>query len=274
MSEEGEVKKTSKLSSLISQAKQEANKLQIIVHYSENNWETNEEINLILDENTTISQLIEETKAKLTNKQNIDKKVFIVRIFKKKKKIPNNEYPVCNLESKVKDYGKSHFCLVEEKSSEPSKNEEEKEEEKKEEKIEEKKEEKKEEKIEEKKEDNNKKTEIKKENEDVIFFSGSFLSFSLDESVAQSFISGSNNNNMINCKFIIDKGESPFAYNIDVKDNSKFQDDEREVLFLPLSCFIVKKVEKGDKYFNPNTQKTNPYIIPQYDFLENMHKFC
>jgi hypothetical protein len=90
--------------------------------------------------------------------------------------------------------------------------------------------------------------EIKKENEDVIFFSGSFLSFSLDESVAQSFISGSNNNNMINCKFIIDKGESPFAYNIDVKDNSKFQDDEREVLFLPLSCFIVKKVEKGDKY--------------------------
>ena len=157
MSEEGEVKKTSKLSSLISQAKQEANKLQIIVHYSENNWETNEEINLILDENSTISQLIEETKAKLTNKQNIDKKVFIVRIFKKKKKIPNNEYPVCNLESKVKDYGKSHFCLVEEKSSEPSKNEEEKEEEKKEEKIEEKKEE--------KKEDNNKKTEIKKENE-------------------------------------------------------------------------------------------------------------
>ena len=157
MSEEGEVKKTSKLSSLISQAKQEANKLQIIVHYSENNWETNEEINLILDENTTISQLIEETKAKLTNKQNIDKKVFIVRIFKKKKKIPNNEYPVCNLESKVKDYGKSHFCLVEEKSSEPSKNEEEKEEEKKEEKIEEK--------IEEKKEDNNKKTEIKEENE-------------------------------------------------------------------------------------------------------------
>ena len=165
MSEEGEVKKTSKLSSLISQAKQEANKLQIIVHYSENNWETNEEINLILDENSTISQLIEETKAKLTNKQNIDKKVFIVRIFKKKKKIPNNEYPVCNLESKVKDYGKSHFCLVEEKSSEPSKNEEEKEEEKKEEKIKEKKEEKKEEKIEEKKEDNNKKTEIKKENE-------------------------------------------------------------------------------------------------------------
>ena len=104
MAEEGEVKKVSKLSSLINQAKEEVNKLQITVHYSENNWETNEEINLILDENTTINQLIEATKEKLTNKENINNKIFNVRIFKKKKKIPNNEYPVCNLESKVKDF--------------------------------------------------------------------------------------------------------------------------------------------------------------------------
>ena len=160
MSEEGEVKKVSKLSSLINQAKEEVNKLQIIVHYSENNWETNEEINLILDENTTINQLIEATKEKLKNKENIDKKVFNVRIFKKKKKIPNNEYPVCNLESKVKDYGKSHFCLVEDKrTSEPIQKEEEKVEEKKEEPKEEKKEEIKQEEI--KKEEN--KNEIKQE---------------------------------------------------------------------------------------------------------------
>ena len=164
MTEEKENKK-SKLSALIDQAKGEINGIQIIVHYSEDKWKTNEEINLILDEETTINKLVDLAKEKLCDKYNIKDKKFFVRIFKKKKKIPNNEYPVCNLESKVKDYGKSHFCLVEEKSSEPSKNEEEKEEEKKEEKIEEKKEEKKEEKIEEKKEDNNKKTEIKKENE-------------------------------------------------------------------------------------------------------------
>ena len=127
MAEEGEVKKVSKLSSLINQAKEEVNKLQITVHYSENNWETNEEINLILDENTTINQLIEATKEKLTNKENINNKIFNVRIFKKKKKIPNNEYPVCNLESKVKDYGKSHFCLVEnKKEGEENKKEKEK----------------------------------------------------------------------------------------------------------------------------------------------------
>ena len=169
MAEEGEVKKVSKLSSLINQAKEEVNKLQITVHYSENNWETNEEINLILDENTTINQLIEATKEKLTNKENINNKIFNVRIFKKKKKIPNNEYPVCNLESKVKDYGKSHFCLVEDKqTSEPIQKEEEKVEEKKEEPKEEKAEEKKEEIKQEESKEENKQEEPKEEKKEEI----------------------------------------------------------------------------------------------------------
>ena len=169
MAEEGEIKKVSKLSSLINQAKEEVNKLQITVHYSENNWETNEEINLILDENTTINQLIEATKEKLTNKENINNKIFNVRIFKKKKKIPNNEYPVCNLESKVKDYGKSHFCLVEDKQiSEPIQKEEEKAEEKKEEPKEEKAEEKKEEIKQEEKKEENKQEEPKEEKKEDI----------------------------------------------------------------------------------------------------------
>ena len=169
MAEEGEVKKVSKLSSLINQAKEEVNKLQITVHYSENNWETNEEINLILDENTTINQLIEATKEKLTNKENINNKIFNVRIFKKKKKIPNNEYPVCNLESKVKDYGKSHFCLVEDKqTSKPNQKEEEKVEEKKEEPKEEKAEEKKEEIKQEEPKEENKQEEPKEEKKEEI----------------------------------------------------------------------------------------------------------
>ena len=168
MAEEGEVKKVSKLSSLINQAKEEVNKLQITVHYSENNWETNEEINLILDENTTINQLIEATKEKLTNKENINNKIFNVRIFKKKKKIPNNEYPVCNLESKVKDYGKSHFCLVEDKqTSEPIQKEEEKAEEKKEEPKEEKAEEKKEEIKQDESKEENKQEEPKEEKKEI-----------------------------------------------------------------------------------------------------------
>ena len=146
MTEEKEVNKKSKLSALIAQAKEEINGIQITVHYSEDKWKTNEEINLILDEETTISKLIELTIEKLRDKHNIKDKKFFVRIFKKKKKIPNEEYPVCNFDSKVKDYGKSHFCLVDEENSELIEEEE---------KIEDKKEGKKEE----------KKEEIKKENE-------------------------------------------------------------------------------------------------------------
>ncbi len=146
MTEEKEVNKKSKLSALIAQAKEEINGIQITVHYSEDKWKTNEEINLILDEETTISKLIELTIEKLRDKHNIKDKKFFVRIFKKKKKIPNEEYPACNFDSKVKDYGKSHFCLVDEENSELIEEEE---------KIEDKKEGKKEE----------KKEEIKKENE-------------------------------------------------------------------------------------------------------------
>ena len=131
MSEEEETKKTSKLTALIGQAKEEINGMQIFVHYSENNLETNEEINLILDENSTINQMVQAAKEQLKDKYKIDNKTFFVRIFKKKKKIPNEEYPICNFESKIKDYAKSHFCLVENEYA--VKKDEEKEEEKKEE---------------------------------------------------------------------------------------------------------------------------------------------
>ena len=116
MADSPEVKRISKISSLIGQAQENANSSQYIVHYSENNWETSEEIDLILDDNATISELIDAAKQKFKTElyyDNIDKKKFIVRIFKKKKKIPNLEYPVCNFDSKVGDFGKSHFCLVE-----------------------------------------------------------------------------------------------------------------------------------------------------------------
>ena len=114
--EDKEVKRTSKLTSLIESENQAINGLQVSVYYSENNWETCEEVNLILDENTTINQLIDSSIYKFKTElfyDNIDKKQFNVMLFKKKKKVPNDEYPICNPESKVNDYGKTHFCLVE-----------------------------------------------------------------------------------------------------------------------------------------------------------------
>ena len=47
--EEGEVKRTSKLTAMIESENDGFNGLQISVYYSENNWETCEEVNLILD---------------------------------------------------------------------------------------------------------------------------------------------------------------------------------------------------------------------------------
>ena len=114
-----EVKRTSKLTALIAQENEGINGLQVTVYYSENNWETCEEVNLYLDDNTTINQLIDSAIYKFKTElfyDNIDKKQFNVMLFKKKKKIPNDEYPICNPESKVKDYGKDHFCLVEDNS--------------------------------------------------------------------------------------------------------------------------------------------------------------
>ena len=113
---EGETKRTSKLSAMLGNENEGFNGLQIAVYYSENNWETCEEVNLILDENTTINQLIDSAVYKFKTElyyDNIDKKQFNVMLFKKKKKVPNDEYPACNPESKVKDYGKDNFCLVE-----------------------------------------------------------------------------------------------------------------------------------------------------------------
>ena len=116
MAEEKDEVKISKISSLINQAQEDINGMKIVVHYSEDKWKTNEEVELILGEETTIGELIQISKQKF-NKPNINNKKLFVRIFKKKKKIPNEEYPICNLESKIKDYGKSHFCLVDEESA-------------------------------------------------------------------------------------------------------------------------------------------------------------
>lgn len=87
--EDKEVKRTSKLTSLIAAENEGLNGLQITVYYSENNWETCEEVNLILDDSTTINQLIDSAVYKFKKElfyDNIDKKQFNVMLFKKKKK--------------------------------------------------------------------------------------------------------------------------------------------------------------------------------------------
>ena len=119
---EGEERRKSKLTTILSSQNDGINTdiLQISVYYSENNWDTFDEIHLMLDQNTTINELLDSAIYKFKNDllyNNIDRKHLNVLLFKKKKKVPNDEYPLCNPESKIKDYGKMNFCLVEDKIS-------------------------------------------------------------------------------------------------------------------------------------------------------------
>ena len=77
--EDKEMKRTNTLTSLIAAENEGLNGLQITVYYSENNWETCEEVNLILDDSTTINQLIDSAVYKFKTElfyDNIDKKQF------------------------------------------------------------------------------------------------------------------------------------------------------------------------------------------------------
>ena len=86
--EDQEPKRTSKLTALIGSEADNFNGLQVTVYYSENNWETFEEISLILDEKTTINQLIDAAIYKFKTElfyDNIDKKQYNVMLLKKEK---------------------------------------------------------------------------------------------------------------------------------------------------------------------------------------------
>ena len=108
-------KSVSKIGALLSNSK-EMNNSQIYVYYSQNNWKTSEFVEIIIDEKTTFLQLIDTAIFKLKTEfyyDDIDEKDYSIMILKKKTKSPNYDYPKCNPESLVLDYGKSNFCLVE-----------------------------------------------------------------------------------------------------------------------------------------------------------------
>ena len=119
--EEKERKKTeSKLGSLLSNT-QPINNSQVSVYYSQNDWKTCEIVQIIVEENTTVLQLIDSVVFKLKTEfyyDDIDEKNYILMILKKKTKKPNYDYPKCNPESFVLDYDKSNFCLVEKEKAE------------------------------------------------------------------------------------------------------------------------------------------------------------
>jgi hypothetical protein len=107
-------KNHSKISQMINLVKPEL--INISVFYSINNWENYESVNLLLESNTTISQLLNLAKDKFKNElyyDDIDNKELNVMFFKKKTKKPNYDYPICDKDSLIQDYSKNCFCIVE-----------------------------------------------------------------------------------------------------------------------------------------------------------------
>ena len=91
-------KNHSKISQMINLAKPDY--INISVFYSINNWENYESVNLILESNSTISQLLNTAVNKFKNEyfyDDIDNKDLDVMLFKKKIKKPNYDYPICRI---------------------------------------------------------------------------------------------------------------------------------------------------------------------------------
>jgi len=119
--EEQEAKQpTSKINDLLAK-NEKMNNSQINVYFSQNNWETNQKVEIVVEENTTVLQLIDSAVFKIKNELNvkdIEDKNYCLMMLKKKTQKPNYEYPICNPEALVLNYDKTNFCLVEKGSEE------------------------------------------------------------------------------------------------------------------------------------------------------------
>ena len=88
----------------------------------------------------------------------------------------------------------------------------------------------------------------KNEKEKILYFSKSFLSFSKDEIEAKKFLKPSDNNT-VGVLFILEGCENNkfFITNIDIESLSS-NENEKEVLALPFTCFEVVEIGKYEIY--------------------------
>ena len=103
----------------------------------------------------------------------------------------------------------------------------------------------------------------KSKEEKLMFFCKNFLSFSKDEGTAEQFASNSSGN-FVGCKYTLTiEDSSDYFNNIDVGDNSAFEDEEQEVLFFPFSCFTINKIEE---------EKENKFKVLYIKYLSGVNE--
>ena len=121
--------------------------------------------------------------------------------------------------------------------------------------------------------------EIKKNNIDknsaVLYYLKNFASFSKEERTAKSFLLNSiskNNENkdLIYIKYIIDENidENFFVANLDLENLSNYP--EKEVLFLPLSCFEIYSIEEMENYSIIRLRYLTKYKTQMLEHIEKL----
>lgn len=109
----------------------------------------------------------------------------------------------------------------------------------------------------------------------ILIHSKNFLSFSKDKTTANVFVensiaknvNGIKNGKFIAYKFFLQKSKNPdfLANNIEVDENNTFFQKEKEVLFFPFSCFLVKDIAKDSEKIHIEEQEIGiNYIYLNY----------
>ena len=115
--------------------------------------------------------------------------------------------------------------------------------------------------------------ENKKDNENIFFFSRKFLSFSKTKEVANRYLKKAIKRKYagIYVRFKIEgiSGKHFFFSNIDIEEISEYK-NEKEVLFLPLSCFEVVNIK--DEIFYDNKIKVI-HLRYLYQYKNEINKF-
>ena len=119
------------------------------------------------------------------------------------------------------------------------------------------------------------KNENKNGNSAVLYYLKNFASFSKDEKTAEGFMYFSKmkneNKDLIFVKYIIDENEDEnfFVANIDLENVSSIP-TEKEVLFLPLSCFEIYNIDEKDGYSIIRLKYLTQYKLQMLKYIEEL----
>ena len=119
------------------------------------------------------------------------------------------------------------------------------------------------------------KNENKNANSAVLYYLKNCASFSKDEKTAEGFMYFSKmkneNKDLIFVKYIIDENEDEnfFVANIDLENVSSIP-TEKEVLFLPLSCFEIYNIEEKDGYSIIRLKYLTQYKLQMLKYIEEL----